>query len=318
MNKNNSSNIIQYPSSEPKQDKNLAIFLSEIYKPFAKYLEQENLNEIMVNEPGFISIEQTIRKKQVMTTIADENITRQAIEQMTQGIANETGQKFNAKSPVLYVTMPGYGHRIRAVCSPLIQANLGAAFAIRAQLKQDFQLKDFLNKKQIKQTKDLLTANHNLIICGKTSSGKTALFNTMLKHTDQKLRIISTENTYELQIPHKNKVSLLYSEIKKVVTYETIISTINTMRPDKVLFGELTSESTPIFARILYSGHQGLIATTHAASREETLHNLALSLIQYGFEYKNTKESLERKIKAVFSMHRNKKGQRTAKIELSN
>ncbi|WP_273791736.1 P-type DNA transfer ATPase VirB11 [Bartonella sp. CM31XJBT] len=253
------------------------------------FLNNENLFEIVINRPGEVIVE---GPDGWQTHILKE-LTYGELEGIAKVVAAYTTQKISVETPVLSATLPN-NERIQIVMPPAVAANT-ISMTIRKPSSRTFSLESlhennlfsvakntsFTPTQQMterlselsdteKELTDLFLAKdfcnflersvitqQNILISGKTGSGKTTLSKALI------------EDTPELVVPHANKVQLFYSKdnqgLAKAGAKELLESGLR-MRPDRILLQELRDGTAFYYIRNVNSGHPGSITTVHAST----------------------------------------------------
>ena len=291
------------PTSKP------TALLEQHMKPLDRYLKTggKDVTDICINRPGEIFIDS---KSHGWKQHHDKEITEERLRMLAEVIATTSGQKFNDEYPILATDLPGYGYRCHILNKSI--AYDGISVSIRKSTADKYPISSYFApipgldwKKEICNAKDpheaiadeikplleqgkedeaisiLMKKGGAVVVCGGTSSGKTSFVNSMVESIPLTERIITIEDTHELQLPHKNRVHIVKSksgsDIGKV-SYSEVIDSTNRMRPDRVFFGELDVPSTLAFLRSINTGHRGSMATVHANSPERVISALVMNL----------------------------------------
>lgn len=148
------------------------------------------------------------------------------------------------------------------------------AEAIAALSRHDFGRLDpfeveLLSLKRDRRWRDFLAASvahkRNIIICGKTGSGKTTFARSLIDKVDRVERIVTIEDVHELFLPeHPNRVHLLYGNGAGRVSAEECLASCMRMSPDRIFLAELRGNEAWEYVNSLNTGHPGSITTTHA------------------------------------------------------
>ena len=238
------------------------------------FLNTKNLIEVCINKPCEVWLETTdgwILKKAPALTI-------DALNGLLRVIANLSGQSFNDKNPILSTELPIYGYRLQALKGSCVDT--GISIAIRAGNSRVFPLVTYCDKPTADRLIEYITQGKNILISGGTSTGKTTFLNSLIQYIPEDNRVITIENTKELNIPHENQVRLIKSktstDIAKI-SYANLIDSCMRLRPDRLLLGEIDVENTFTFLRILNTGHAGAMATLHANSSKEAIDALVMN-----------------------------------------
>ncbi|WP_336294540.1 P-type DNA transfer ATPase VirB11 [Bartonella sp. CB169] len=281
-------------------DETVTIVLTKL-EPIDAFLKDENLFEIVINRPYQVMTEGIEGWK----TIEVPTLSFNELMGIAKVVASYSKQNISDKNPILSATLPN-NERIQIVIPPVMEKNT-ISMTIRKPSSQNFSLEDLANKglfslcEQVSFTplndyqsrfNELKSAEHNLataycnkdfvsflnqavkwqkniLISGKTGSGKTTLSKALIAKIPNDERIITIEDTPELIIPHPNHVSMIYSKdghgLASVGPKELLESALR-MRPDRILLQELRDGTAFYYIRNVNSGHPGSITTVHAAT----------------------------------------------------
>nr|WP_015060431.1 P-type DNA transfer ATPase VirB11 [Bartonella sp. TT0105]ADN97083.1 VblB11 protein [Bartonella sp. TT0105] len=265
------------------------------------FLNNENLFEIVVNRPGEVIVE----GPNGWQTHTIQELTYSELEGIAKVVAAYTTQKISVENPVLSATLPN-NERIQIVMPPAVAPNT-ISMTIRKPSSRTFSLESlnenqlfsvtqsvsFTPLKQMKQRENELSdtekeltdlfiakdfckfleraviTQQNILISGKTGSGKTTLSKALIAKIPDYERILTIEDTPELVVPHSNKVQLFYSKdnqgLAKAGAKELLESGLR-MRPDRILLQELRDGTAFYYIRNVNSGHPGSITTVHAST----------------------------------------------------
>lgn len=249
-------------------------------------LEDENITEIMVNGPEHIFIEQ---KGRIMETGLTFD-SRERLYDIAQQIASEGNRIVNETSPILDVRLAD-GSRVNIVMPPI--AMEGPVITIRKFPKDPLtmdKLMDMgaLTEEAAEVLRKLVKAKYNIFISGGTGAGKTTFLNILSNYIPGDERIITIEDSAELQIQKvKNLVRLearnANVEGKNQVTIRDLIKSALRMRPDRIVVGEIRDATAIDMLTAMNTGHDGSLSTGHANSPEDMLNRLE-TLVLMGME----------------------------------
>ncbi len=294
------------------------ISVRELLKPLQKYLQEDGITEICVNEPGVVFYEQ--RGKWHQDTVKE--LTYANLFSLGVAVAKYSDNEFGDVAPILSATLPD-GERAQFVMPPACKAETisltirrpsfcvrtidnyvadGFFNHLRPKDKRDpaieelSALKQRLNDASLSKEEqaDLrarflvraVELNQNIVICGQTGSGKTTFMKALMQSIDPSQRIITIEDVPELLygLPnHKNQVNLFYpSEAKEdsLVTAASLLRSCLRMKPDRILLAELRGGETYDYLNVCLSGHGGSITSCHSGSCKEAFDYLALKVLQ--------------------------------------
>lgn len=249
-------------------------------------LEDENITEIMVNGPEHIFIEQ---KGRLMETglVFD---SQERLSDIAQQIASEGNRIVNETSPILDVRLAD-GSRVNIVMPPV--AMEGPVITIRKFPRDPLTMDRLtemgaLTEEAAEVLRKLVEAKYNIFISGGTGAGKTTFLNILSNYIPEDERIITIEDSAELQIREvKNLVRLearnANVEGKNQVTIRDLIKSALRMRPDRIVVGEIRDATAIDMLTAMNTGHDGSLSTGHANSPGDMLNRLE-TLVLMGME----------------------------------
>ena len=122
-----------------------------------------------------------------------------------------------------------------------------------------------------------------MVISGGTSTGKTTFLNALLQEIPMDERIITIEDTREVNAPHGNLLNLIAAkgdQGKSLITIQDLLEASLRLRPDRIILGELRGKEAYTFLRAINTGHPGSICTLHADSPAGAIEQLSLMVLQ--------------------------------------
>jgi len=249
--------------------------------PIKKYLTMDGVSEICVNRYDQIFVEIKGQMIEVEEKFSNEN----ALETLIMQIGNALGQATNAQThPILDARLLD-GSRVCAVLYPT--APNGCNMTIRTFPKLSLTADDLLNSGSINDgmlsflTLCILT-KANMLISGGTGSGKTTLLNILSNLIPEEERVITVEDTQELQCNVNNLVALEAPRRRvgnadfDLVDMARLIKTTLRQRPDRIMVGEIRDpEAAAAFLTAINTGHSGVCSTIHANNCSKAIVRLA-------------------------------------------
>jgi type IV secretion system protein VirB11 len=261
-------------------------------EPLQPYLDRSNVFEVVVNMPGVVWVE--TRSGWLVEKVP--GLTLEMLRRLAVTTANFTGQSIDEVHPLLSATLPG-GERIQIVIPPAVTPGT-VSVTIRKPSATTFTLLELartslfsnvaINIDPIHETTDQLELStllyrleyatflaravrlkQNIIIAGATGSGKTTLSKALIQLIPDHERIITIEDTRELEIPQPNHVRLFYSKGNQgtsAIRAKDLLEACLRMRPDRIMLQELRDGTAFDYLRNVNSGHPGSITTVHANS----------------------------------------------------
>lgn len=284
------------------------VHLNRYLEPFSRHLSDSSVSEICINgSDGGYWVERS--GAAFLEFVEQPTITDGDLRQLAQMLASNTGQSINKEKPLLSCTLPT-GERVQVVFPPV--SPRGVAVSIRKQVIKKLTLQEYaalgafdhvgvVTDNTIHEADAELSAlldagqymefigraaqkRKNIIISGGTSTGKTTMLNAVLQSMGVHERIITIEDTAELQPPQPNWLSLLASKGEQgvaKVTIQDLLEASLRLRPDRILLGELRGKEAYTFLRAVNTGHPGSITTVHADNPHAALQQIAL-MVQQG------------------------------------
>ena len=249
-------------------------------KPFLPGLEDvlddEEVSELMINGPGTVYVE----RRGKMTTLAAPRIDADAIARAAIHIARPL-----RKDPVTEAIIDARledGSRV-AICSP--PASPCAVITIRRFGGRAFSINELeqmgsLPSAVVDEAAAILRTDGNLLIAGGTGSGKTTLLNALATLLPPEGRVVSIEDTLELQLRRLNCVRFEARGLSGGVTIRDLVRHSLRHRPDHIVVGEVRGAEAADLLQALNTGHGGSLATVHANNAEAALSRLASCAMQ--------------------------------------
>lgn len=240
-------------------------------------MEDDDVTEIMINGYNKIFIE----KKGKIHRCEESFESEEKLNDLIQRIVGKAGREVNQANPIVDTRLPD-GSRVNVVLSP-ISLN-GATVTIRKFSKNPMTIAKLIEHKSIteevaKLLENLVKAKYNIFISGGTGSGKTTFLNALSNFIPKSERIITIEDSAELQIVGiENLVSLetRNSNTSGVgeLTIRDLIKSALRMRPERIVVGEVRGKEALDMLQAMNTGHDGSLSTGHANSSIDMLSRL--------------------------------------------
>ena len=240
-------------------------------------LEDEEITEIMVNGADRIFYEKSGRIYESEKRFS----SREKLDDVIQQIAGYSNRMVNEASPIVDARLAD-GSRVNIVLAPI--ALDGAAVSIRKFPKYPISMEELIDRKSISAEaaeflRKLVIAGYNIFISGGTGSGKTTFLNALSQYIPKAERIITIEDSAELQLIDKPNLIRLEArnantEGVKPITIRDLIKTALRMRPDRIIVGECRGAETLDMLQAMNTGHDGSLSTGHANSARDMLSRL--------------------------------------------
>lgn len=249
-------------------------------------IEDPSITEIMVNGPDNIFVEQNGR----IFPSERHFESAQKLEDVVQQMVSHSNRIINEACPIVDARLSD-GSRVNIVLSPI--AMEGPIITIRKFPNQPITIERLIELESVSTEvacflKQLVIAGYNIFISGGTGSGKTTFLNVLSNYIPANERIITIEDSAELQI--RNIPNLVRLEVRNSnsegsneVTIRDLIKTSLRMRPDRIIVGEVRDAAAIDMLQALNTGHDGSLSTGHANSPADMLSRLE-SLVLLGAE----------------------------------
>lgn len=248
-------------------------------------LADENVTEVMINGPDNIFVERSGRLTRVDKHFKDEQELRRVIDL----IVGKAHREVSEANPIVDTRLED-GSRVNVVLSPI--ALSGSTITIRKFSKQPMTMSKLLEYGSITPEvsnflKKLVAARYNIFIAGGTGSGKTTFLNALSNYIPHDERIITIEDSAELQITQipnivrlETRNATASSGESKRIDIQSLIRSSLRMRPDRIIVGEVRGAEALDMLQAMNTGHDGSLSTGHANSAEDMLSRLETMVLQ--------------------------------------
>ena len=251
-----------------------------------RLLADETITEIMINGEQGIFLE----REGVLEPFSEEKISKERLEELVVRITGMSNRMINEASPLTDARL-GDGSRVHVAVFPV--ALEGPVITIRKFPKRAITLEDLLERESLNEEvaeflRKAVQAKYNIFVSGATGSGKTTLLNVLSDFIPKNERIITIEDTAELQI--RNVPNLVRLEARnsvvegcKEITIRDLLRASLRMRPDRLVIGEVRGAETVDMLQALNTGHAGSMSTGHGNSTKDMLYRLE-TMVLMGME----------------------------------
>lgn len=242
-----------------------------------KYLGDSSVSEIMVIGASRIFVEQSGKIRRIEEHFSDESDVYRLIEQ----IVAPTNRMVNEASPIVDSRLPD-GSRVHIVLPPVSLE--GPVITIRKFLKGGMTIRKLLEFEEFPAEltgilSALVKGRYNILISGATNSGKSSLLNALAEYIGKQERVITIEDSAELQLFHVENLVRLETrnanmEGENEITMQDLIKASLRMRPDRIIVGEVRGAEAMSMLQALSTGHSGSVSSIHANSCRDALRRL--------------------------------------------
>ena len=246
-------------------------------------ISDDTITEVMINGPENVFIEQNGR----LFKLDKQFESQRRLEDVIQRIVGLAGREVNQANPICDTRLPD-GSRVNVVLPPI--ALCGPTLTIRKFSKTPMTIEKLIAYGSITQEiadklEMLVKAKYNIFIAGGTGSGKTTFLNALSNYIPKDERVITIEDSAELQITGvENLVSLETRNANASgagqITIRDLIKSSLRMRPERIVVGEVRGGEALDMLQAMNTGHDGSLSTGHANSTEDMLSRLETMVLQ--------------------------------------
>lgn len=246
--------------------------LADFLTPVASFLKSQTVQEVMINGPNDVWIEED----GVLRHEPDIEISEIQINAAIEIMARLVGKEASASTQDAIIDARLTGLRVAAALAPI--ATRGPSICVRKHSHRLIALEEYVDRGSLPghvygQICEAIATHQNILISGSTSSGKTTFLNAMIAKIDPRERIVTIEDTQELQVASPNWVSFEANEQNKI-SIRSLVRLSLRYRPDRIIVGEVRSAEAFDLMQALNTGHDGGFATIHANSPRAALTRL--------------------------------------------
>ncbi len=246
-------------------------------------VKDDTITEVMINGPEHIFIEQNGRLRRLEKKFESQR----RLEDVIQKIVGLAGREVNQANPICDTRLPD-GSRVNVVLPPV--ALCGPVVTIRKFSKEPMTIERLiqygsLTREIADNLEFLVKAKYNIFISGGTGSGKTTFLNALSNYIPKDERVITIEDSAELQIAGvENLVSLETRNANASgagqITIRDLIKSSLRMRPERIVVGEVRGGEALDMLQAMNTGHDGSLSTGHANSTRDMLSRLETMVLQ--------------------------------------
>ena len=263
--------------------------VNQVYSSFRGFglldsiIADDSITEIMINGPDNIFIEKDGR----LHKLNEKFESQENLQNIIQRIVELAGREVNQSNPICDTRLPDKS-RVNVVLPPL--ALCGPTMTIRKFSKEPMTVQKLIEYGSItpevsKFLERLVKAKYNILVSGGTGSGKTTFLNALSNFIPKDERIITIEDSAELQIVNiDNLVSMetrnANASGEGLVTIRDLIKTSLRMRPERIIVGEVRGGEALDMLQAMNTGHDGSLSTGHANSTQDMLSRLETMVLQ--------------------------------------
>ena len=282
--------------------------------PIQPLLDDETVSEVMVNGPRKVYVERKGKLQKTDVAFVDDGHVLRIIDR----IISPLGRRCDESSPYVDARLQD-GSRVNAIIPPL--ALDGPTITIRKFSKSPLTVDDLisfgtLSPEMASFLKAAVECRLNLIVSGGTGSGKTTLLNVLSSFIPEDERIITIEDSAELQLRQDHVVRLESKpaniEGKGAVSIRDLVRNALRMRPERIVVGECRGGEALDMLQAMNTGHDGSMTTAHANTPRDMLARLETMCLMAGMDLplRAIREQVSKAIEVIVQQSRMKDGSR--------
>ncbi|MBA4032519.1 MAG: pilus assembly protein CpaF [Planctomyces sp.] len=280
----------QQEASLPAADREVmvAAIMDEIYGfgPIEPLMSDPEVTDVLINGSDTVFVERNGLIERTDIRFADDAHLMQFIHRMV----GRTGRRIDEVSPMVDAKLPD-GSRLNAVIPPL--ALRGPTVSIRRFKTKAVVFEDMVRMGSLtREMADFLIAavrgRLNIVVSGGTGAGKTTMLNNISRFIPETERVVTIEQTAELQLQQKDVVSLETRppniEGRGEITQRDLLKNSLRMRPDRIIVGEARGGEVLDMLQAMNTGHDGSMSTIHANDTRDALDRMELMVALAGVD----------------------------------
>jgi pilus assembly protein CpaF len=276
------------PLSQRDREKLGEEILHEVHGlgPIEPLLRDPDVCDILANGPRQVYVERGGKLELTSVVFRDNTHLLQIIDR----IVSRVGRRIDESSPMVDARLAD-GSRVNAIIPPL--ALDGPMLSIRRFGRDPFTVNDLvafgsLSPQMAAVLREMVRARLNILVSGGTGSGKTTLLNCLSSFIPDTERIVTIEDSAELQLqqPHVCRLETRPANIegRGEITQRDLLRNTLRMRPDRIIVGEVRGAEALDMLQAMNTGHDGSISTVHANSARDALSRLETMIQMAGFD----------------------------------
>lgn len=282
--------------------------------PLEPLLQDEEVTDILVNGPKNVFVERYGQLERVRTEFKDDRHLMRII----QKIVSAVGRRVDESSPFVDARLAD-GSRVNAIVAPL--AIDGSLLSIRKFAKKRIGFERLIELGSVPEAmaevlRAVVQSRRNVLISGGTGSGKTTMLNALSNFIDERERIVTIEDSAELQLQQEHVARLetrpANIEGRGEVTQRDLVKNALRMRPDRIIVGEVRAGEAFDMLQAMNTGHDGSMTTVHANTARDSLSRLEQMIGMSGIDItsKSSRAQIASAINVVLQIGRLSDGRR--------
>ncbi|HBG47006.1 MAG TPA: pilus assembly protein CpaF [Deltaproteobacteria bacterium] len=270
--------------------------------PLEPFLQDPTVSDILVNTYKSIYVEKYGKMEKTEARFKDDAHLRKIIDKIVFAV----GRRIDESCPMVDARLPD-GSRVNAIIPPV--SIDGPSLSVRRFAVEPLELDDLIGLRTLTPEigelfKGIVRARLNILISGGTGSGKTTLLNVLSRFIPANERVITIEDSAELQLKQEHVVRLEMRpqniEGKGEITPRDLVRNSLRMRPDRIIIGEVRGGEVLDMLQAMNTGHDGSLTTIHANSPRDALLRLETLVAMNGLNI--TIEAIRRYISSALNI----------------
>lgn len=257
--------------------------------PIEPLMNDPTVSDILINSYQRVYVERFGKLHLTSVRFKDDNHLKKIIDRIVSAV----GRRIDESSPMVDARLPD-GSRVNAIIPPI--AVDGPSVSIRRFAVDPLEMEDLLALRTIvpeiaQIVQEIVKARLNVIVAGGTGSGKTTFLNVLSRFVPSNERIVTIEDSAELQLKQEHVVRLETRppniEGKGEITQRDLVKNALRMRPDRIILGEVRAGEVIDMLQAMNTGHDGSLTTIHANSPRDALLRLETLVAMSGLNIPN-------------------------------
>ncbi|MEZ9442483.1 CpaF family protein [Vibrio sp. 10N.222.54.F12] len=282
--------------------------------PLEPLLADQTVSDILVNGPKSVYVERRGKLEKTPYTFLDDRHLRNIIDR----IVSQVGRRIDEASPMVDARLVD-GSRVNAIIPPLALDGPSVSirrFAVDRLTMDNLISYDSVSPQMAKFVEAAVKGELNILISGGTGSGKTTTLNIFSGFIPRDQRIITIEDSAELQLqqPHVIRLETRPANLegKGEISQRELVKNTLRMRPDRIVVGEVRGSEAVDMLAAMNTGHDGSLATIHANTPRDALSRVEnmFSMAGWNISTKNLRAQIASAIHLVVQMERQEDGKR--------
>lgn len=271
--------------------------------PLDPLLKDRTVSDILVTTPNLVHVERNGKLQKTGLRFKDN----QHLVRIIQKIVAQAGRRIDESSPMVDCRLPD-GSRVNAVIPPIgVEGPLLSIrkFASDPLTAEELVAGGALSHDMLEYLSSAVRKRRNILITGGTGSGKTTLLNVLSAYIGQDERIVTIEDTAELQLrqEHVAKMETRPANLEgdgAITERELVVNSLR-MRPDRIILGEVRGDEALDMLQAMNTGHDGSLATIHANSCTDGVRRLEMMVAMANSNISDA--SIRRQIAAAIDVY---------------